>query len=122
MNKQSNRLGMYVDVQEVLDAALAAGGGRYDCLDHGMAVHWRQRAYKFRKAYAASLPANARSAYDAIVMPRIAPADTFVTIAVRRAEGTFTPIEDGVPFLPDLDELDAAAKELAEKIERGEII
>ena len=42
---KSNRLGMYADVREVLDSALSHGGGEYQLATHGMAVHWRQRAY-----------------------------------------------------------------------------
>lgn len=39
----------YADVKQVLDAALAAGGGRYRLDTKGKASRWRHRAYTFRK-------------------------------------------------------------------------
>jgi hypothetical protein len=42
-------LGQYSDVRAVLDAAIAAGGGRYTLKSRGAAIHWRARAYAFRK-------------------------------------------------------------------------
>lgn len=39
----------YKDVQDVLDAALAQGGGDYTLSSRGKAINWRQRAYEFRQ-------------------------------------------------------------------------
>lgn len=38
----------YKDVKDVLDTALAHGGGVYTLPTAGKAIHWRQRAYAFR--------------------------------------------------------------------------
>lgn len=84
---RSNRLGMYQDVREVLDAALAAGGGAYECETHGQAVHWRQRAYRFRKLYAEQY--GGVSPYDALVLPRCD--DATVYINLRKQVGVFKP-------------------------------
>jgi hypothetical protein len=114
-----NRLGMFTDVRQILDAALAAGGGTYECPDHGAAVHWRQRAYRFRKAYAETLTLRAESKYDCIVMPRV-PADSgTVTIMVRRQIGTFTPGTDGPSDVDIPDDLYDAAREIAERLDKG---
>jgi hypothetical protein len=97
-----NRLGMYADVRQVLDSALAHGGGRFQCASHGDAVHWRQRAYKFRKAYAEVLGPKAMSQYDALVLPRLAPDSATVVIEVRQSVGVFTPA--GPPVGPPMDD------------------
>lgn len=39
----------YNDVRSILDAAVSAGGGRYELPSEGLAIRWRQRAYKLRK-------------------------------------------------------------------------
>lgn len=114
---KSNRLGMYADVREVLDAALAHGGGRFECADYGSAVHWRQRAYKFRKLYAETLGPKAMSPYDTLVLPRLHNAERTVTINVRQTAGVFTPAgpaRDGVPEMDDplLEEALALAKKI----------
>jgi len=119
---KSNRLGMYADVRQILDAALAAGGGTFECDTHGAAVHWRQRAYRFRKLFAETLGLNKESPYDIIVMPRIPEDSSTVHITIRRSIGTFKPLEGGRPFQPVMDELDEAAAEIAAKIERGDLL
>lgn len=116
---RSNRLGMYADVRQILDAALQSGGGSYECPDHGQAVHWRQRAYRFRKLYAEILGVDEESVYDCIVMPRIEQDSATVMIKVRRQVGRFTPSEDGPsPVAPLPDELFDVAAELAAKLEK----
>lgn len=110
---KANRLGMYSDVRQILDAALASGGGEVECANHGAAIHWRQRAYKFRKLYAETLGLARESQYDAIVLPR--PDDAVVTIKVGRAPVVFRPSGD-TPAL-DLDPLAAIANELFDKLE-----
>lgn len=118
MTKPSNRLGMYSDVQFVLDEAIMAGGGDYHCPNHGAAVHWRQRAYKFRKLFAEINGEKNTSRYDKLVMPRIPPESSTVHITVRKQVGVFTPREGGTPI--DIgDELFEAAAALRAKIEES---
>lgn len=113
---RSNRLGMYADVREVLDAALAAGGGHYTCATHGDAVHWRQRAYRFRKLYAETLGLSRESHYDTIVLPRI-PADScIVNISIRAQVGTFIPSETPAAAPVIEDELFDIAVQVAAKL------
>lgn len=112
-----NRLGQYADVREILDQALAHGGGSFTCADHGAAVHWRQRAYQFRKHYAEVLGPKAMSPYDALMMPRLPTDGATVVIKVRQSVGVFTPA--GPPLAniegddPLFDEALALAKRLA---------
>lgn len=113
---RSNRLGMYADIRFVLDQALASGGGSFQCATPGAAVHWRQRAYKFRKLYAETLGPRAMSQYDVLVLPRLAPDSCVVEIQIRQHAGTFIPNED-VGLAPTTnDELLEAAESLARKL------
>lgn len=116
----ANRLGMYADVREILDAALRHGGGEYQCTDHGTAVHWRQRAYRFRKLYAEVHRSGLESPYDSILIRRIAPDSGTVVIELREQVGVFTP-RNPVARPPDMDELFDVADALASKIEKGEL-
>lgn len=121
----ANRLGMYDDVRQILDAALTSGGGQFDLPSHGMAVHWRQRAYKFRKLYAQTLAADdsfSMSPYDRLTMPQIPDDSSTVVINVREVVGTFTPNRE--PYAPtDVpvpgDDLFEVAKGIAEKVKKG---
>ena len=88
---KANRLGVYADVRQVLDAALASGGGKLQCATHGEAVHWRQRAYRFRKLYAEQLGPKGMSEYDVLVLPILQPDSGEVVIQIRQPAGTFTP-------------------------------
>src|SRR5438477_10700030 len=91
-----NRLGLYDDVRQVLDAAMRSSGGKFTCATHGAAVHWRQRAYKFRKLYATTIANDnsvAMSPYDMLTMPQIPPDSCIVVIRVRESAGIFTPNE-----------------------------
>ena len=118
---------MYDDVRQILDAALAAGGGSFELPSHGLAVHWRQRAYKFRKLYAQTLAADdsfSMSPYDKLTMPQIPDDSSTVVINVREVIGTFTPnresyqpVEVSVPG----DELFDVAKDIARKIKEGNL-
>lgn len=117
---KSNRLGMYADVRAVLDHALVAGGGTFECSSHGAAVHWRQRAYRFRKLYAETLGITKMSPYDVLVLPRLADNSSEVTIVIRQTAGVFTPAGDGlVPT--ENDELMEAAESLRRKLE-GDVL
>lgn len=115
---KSNRLGIYADVRAVLDAALEHGGGLFRCLTPGHAVHWRQRAYRFRKAYAETLSPNAMSPYDALVLPRLEKDSDTVVIQVRQMGGTFTPANDGMAPTSN-DELLEAADAVRRKLGLG---
>jgi hypothetical protein len=123
----ANRLGLYDDVRQILDAALASGGGSFDLPTHGQAMHWRQRAYKFRKLYAQTLASDdsfSMSPYDRLTMPTPADDSATVEIKVREVVGTFTPNRE--PYVPMEvpvvgDELFEAARSIAEKIKGGEL-
>lgn len=118
---------MYDDVRQILDAALASGGGTFDLPTHGKAVHWRQRAYKFRKLYAQTLASDdsfSMSMYDKLTMPQIPEDSRTVVINLREVIGTFTPNRE--PYQPmDVavpgDELFDVAKEIAKKIKESGI-
>lgn len=112
-----NRLGMYADIKAVLDSALAAGGGTFTCESHGAAVHWRQRAYKFRKLFAETLGPNKMSPYDVLVLPRLVEGSCEVSIIIRQMAGVFTPANDMPPA--DEDDLLGAAEALARRLSNG---
>ena len=115
---KANRLGMYADIRQVLDAALAAGGGTFVCETHGAAVHWRQRAYRFRKLYAETLGLRSMSPYDVLVLPRLLKDDCRVIIVIRQTAGMFVPATDGLAPTSN-DELLEAAEAIARKLEGG---
>lgn len=114
-----NRLGMYADIRSILDAALAAGGGTFTCDSHGAAVHWRQRAYRFRKLYAETLGLKVMSPYDVLVLPRLPEDGCEVTIVIRQTAGVFTPANDAQAPTSN-DELLEAAESLRRRLE-GEV-
>ncbi len=123
MKPRPNRLAMYDDIREVLDAALSSGGGEYELPDHGKAVHWRQRAYMFRKLYAEKV--DPRSPYDRLTFRRVPPESSTVIIAMQSQKGIFRP-GAGPPLpltteAPDIDLLSEAEALLA-KIDKGEIL
>lgn len=118
---RSNRLGMYADVRQILDAALAAGGGEYDLGDYGQAVHWRQRAYRFRKLYAETLGPKAMSPYDVLVLPRLDESSCEVVIGIRQAAGVFKPADDGLAPTTN-DDLLEAADALRRRLDGGEAV
>ena len=123
----ANRLGMYDDVRQILDAALQSGGGSFELPTHGLAVHWRQRAYKFRKLYAQTLASDdsfSMSPYDKLTLPQIPDDSCTVTINVREVIGTFTPNRE--PSEPSFvpvpgDELFDVAADIARKIKEGDL-
>lgn len=113
---KANRLGMYADCRAVLDAALAAGGGTFQCATHGAAVHWRQRAYRFRKLFAETLGPQRMSQYDVLVLPRLAEDSSEVMITIRQTAGVFTPADGGLAPTGN-DELLEAAEELRQRLD-----
>lgn len=123
----ANRLGMYDDCRQILDAALQSGGGEFKLPTYGQAVHWRQRAYQFRKLYAQTLASDdsfSMSPYDRLTMPRIEEGTSTVVIRVREIIGEFKPnrepskaSEVAVPG----DALFDVAKSIRDKIEKGDL-
>lgn len=108
MAKPANqRLGLYTDVRAVLDAALAAGGGSVTLPTHGDAIHWRHRAYKFRKVYAETSPL---SPYDALTMPKIPKDSCVVEIKKTAPPAVFTPAEGETPLPLEVETPEAAAE------------
>lgn len=83
---KANRLNLYSDVRQILDAALVSGGGSYTLATPGQAVNWRQRAYKFRKEYAR---VHGISPYDEMYLPRLEPDSATVEIKFRKPAGIF---------------------------------
>ena len=97
----SNSLLSYEDVRKTLDRALEARAGvKVNFASFGQAVHFRQRAYKFRslhqeamrKAYPESDARYGQSVYDALMI-RIEPPKGG-TVFVRKREAIALDIED----------------------------
>lgn len=76
MSSKSKNLALFVDVQRVVEAALAAGGGQYRLPTSGAATHWRQRFNRFRALLAERDEKNrldgqpGRSKYDDVSITR----------------------------------------------------
>lgn len=111
------RLTQFTDVKQVLDAALASSGGVYTLPTRNAAIHWRQRAYKFRKALHEQ---TGETRYDALVLRRIEPGSCDVKIDLVRPAGLFTP-SNPTAAVPASD-LTSIAAELARKIDEGGIV
>ena len=103
MRTRPNRLGMYADVRDVLDAALRSNGGTFICATHGAAVHWRHRCYRFRKLYADTVSAD--SPYDRLTFPKIPPESSTVVINIIASPGIFVP-SDPSAVVPGHEEAD----------------
>lgn len=108
-----NRLGMYEDIREVLDGAIEAGGGTYELETHGKAVHWRHRAYTFRKLFA-EIHYPTPSKYDVLSFKKIPDESNVVVIVIGQQRGVFTPANAAPPVLAEkkADLMLEAAKEL----------
>lgn len=115
MNKPAALVG-YNDVKMILDEAAKHGGGRYALDTPGQAIHWRQRAYRFRKLYREVYPSDGR--YEQFNFQLDGPE---VIINPNRPTGTFIPAggeplpmnQPAAPILPEEDdELFDAAKNL----------
>lgn len=118
---KSNRLGMYSDVRQIMNAVLESGGGSYKLDTYGQAVHWRQRAYRFRKLYAEVHDLKNESKYDAITMPRIKAGSSTVVLTLRTVTGSFTPTDNPVQTsstLSEEDELLRLAEDFGKELER----
>lgn len=111
-----SRLSQYLDVQQILDQALTSGGGEYALATHGAAVHWRHRAYTFRKRF---FEATGQTKYDALSLKRVAPESSTVVIQVVRPAGTFIPAQGSAPAPHTDDSLEFIAAAVAAKIDGG---
>lgn len=47
----NDNLRTYLHIKAILDAAIEAGGGRYQLVDAKQAIRWRLDAYQFRKLF-----------------------------------------------------------------------
>lgn len=112
-------LAMYSDIQKVLDAALASRGGIFQTGAHGTAVHWRQRAYQFRKLYRDKVNQE-NSPYDTLTLKKVEPESSEVHIRIIETPGEFIPanLEEKVitQIVVDDDPLLAEAREIAANI------
>lgn len=104
-------LAMYSDIKKVLDAALLHRGGTFRTSAHGTAVHWRQRAYQFRKLYRDTVNQE-NSPYDTLTLRKIPEGSTEIIIAIIETPGEFIPankeevvitsqVKDDDPLLAD---------------------
>lgn len=108
---KASRLTRFADVKQVLDQALASRGGTFTLATHGEAVHWRHRAYTFRKQFAEAIDGR----YDVLQFPRIPAESSTVVIRMLEVRGMFTPaaVED---------EFERTARELHERLSKGDIL
>lgn len=98
-------LAQYEDVKVVLDQALNHRGGRYRLSTYNEAVHWRQRAYKFRQLLRdRRLEASITPGFDpgtpyeklSLYIPKKGePDDHIVVITFLEPKGVFEPNEPG---------------------------
>lgn len=115
--KATQRLSLYQDVQAILDQALVAGGGEVTLPNYGQAVHWRHRAYKFRKMYAES---TTNSPYDLLSFKKVEEGSCIVRIVKSAQPALFTPATGETPVTAQeekADELLSAALDLAKDLD-----
>jgi len=116
--KNAARLGIYADVREVADLALAHGGGTFDLADKGAAVNFAHRFYRFRKLFREIYHADGSPCrYDTLVCPRVT--DASVHFRIREAAGVFRPSRSAsiaTALAPDEDLFNIAA-EIAAKLQ-----
>lgn len=98
----------YPEIREVLDYAIANRGARYTLISGGKAVHWRQRAYHFRKILWGEL--NGMNPVPPIPTPydglriTVDPTDpTTVIIEINSADriGTLVPLSPEIEPITD---------------------
>lgn len=122
----SKNPGQYADVAAVLDAALEAGGGRYELHSKSAAVRWRQRANHYRRllfeiekdrtSVFPGLPAS--TPYDSLILTLD---ENVVVLAVGEPKGKLTslkgkPLKFKQPTAEVDEELMREAKRLAESL------
>ena len=112
------RLGIYSDVREVADLALAHNGGTYDCADRGHAQNFAHRFYRFRKLFREVHHADGSPCrYDALIIPRVV--DEHVHFQMREHRGVFRPAQRAstpTALAPDEDLFNIAA-DIAAKLQ-----
>lgn len=105
MPRKSNKLGIYADVREVADLALAHNGGSYELPDKGTAVNFSHRFYNFRKLYREVYHSDGSSCvYDKLIIPRVT--SSTVTFKIRQQAGIFKPAHSSpvdLALAPDED-------------------
>lgn len=113
--RTQRRIGMYADVRAILDEALASGGGEVTLETYGKAVHWRHRAYAFRKLYATTVKSD--SPYDRLTLRRVPEGSSTVRIDLIEQPAIFRPKPGGRPVLTEEDdELESEAARLAKEL------
>lgn len=132
---QSTNLLLYRDVQAVLDAILTAGGGTYELADRKAAIRWRFRAYFYRalvrkaKRKELDLPDDAfdpSTPYDNIVIDKPTDGQLTLRIVTDPITGKLKDLEGRVMKVKPLEvvsdsEIEEAAREFAERLDRGEV-
>jgi hypothetical protein len=117
---KASRLGIYADVREVADLALAHNGGSYDLPDRAAAINFSHRFYRFRRLYGEIYHSDGSpNPYDKLIIPR--PVDQTLHFRIRENIGTFRPAKQrSIPtaLAPDED-LFNIAQQLVAKI-KGE--
>lgn len=119
----SQNLRTYLHIKAILDAAIAAGGGRYRLANANQAIKWRLDAYQFRKLYVRARQQELKidrvqTIYDNMYL-RI---DGNTVIIGKKEYQGFLTTHDGTvitppdPYATQDAELDAQAKELAETL------
>lgn len=106
-------LAMFDDIRQVLDQAVAASGGTFVCETHGVAVHWRQRAYQFRKLFREKVGGET-SPYDRLTFKKVEAESCEIIIAIIQTPGNFIPANPAAP--DDDDPLLQEALDLAKNI------
>lgn len=91
-------ISQYQAEKNILDQALASGGGTLTFATHGQAVHFRKRAYSLRKIIRENM-SPAFSPYDRLTIPGLAPDQTEVIIKVAEIKAVFVPNPEGTPVI-----------------------
>lgn len=119
----SRNLGQYNDVRDVLDLALANGGGRYTLSSRKAAIRWRQRAYMYRSLLREDLEIRRKELGFTVVTPYdevlITIDDNVAILTMSKMEGIFEPLHGGPTVQPasaPADDLDAEAAALAKEL------
>lgn len=108
----------YQAEKEILDQALASGGGTLQFETPGAAVHFRQRVYTLRKIMRENM-SPAMSPYDRLTIPALQKGQTEVTLALAEVKALFVPnvgaepIKTVDPKIEDDDPLLLEARRIA---------
>jgi len=114
----------YPDVREVFDYALANGGARYTLDTPGKAVHWRARAYAFRKVLWGEINASGGppqpTPYDAVKIT-IDGSTCIIHVETASGRGKLEPLVEtkppqGLTLNTPEEDLDSAAAEFAKRL------